>query len=289
MDIQFLKSLVAVVEEGSIAGAARIQMITPAAVSQRIQALEREFGCLLLSRAGHKVKPTDACNNMLPRTRRLIVESQALIGDVDGSGLTGTLRVGVISTALTGLIPQALQGIESMAPSAKVHVIPGTSIELYRAIQKNELDIAIMVLPPSIIPKSLRCRVLRSEPLMLIHHKSIKGSVSEILQNNRYIRYDPLCWGGHLANQFLQDQTIYTNPMFDLDSLEAITSLVSKSMGVSLVPSWAGLDLERSNLSATIIKEAKYHRKLILMSPYHPVRPKLVDIFVELLEEKIAS
>ena len=36
MDSRFLESLVAVVEEGSIAAAARAQGITPAAISQRI-------------------------------------------------------------------------------------------------------------------------------------------------------------------------------------------------------------------------------------------------------------
>jgi DNA-binding transcriptional LysR family regulator len=43
MDIRFLESLIAVVETGSIAGAARLQYLTAAAVSQRIQALEKEI------------------------------------------------------------------------------------------------------------------------------------------------------------------------------------------------------------------------------------------------------
>lgn len=288
MDIRFLESLVAIVDEGSIAGAARVQMITPAAVSQRIQALERELSCLLLSRAGHRVKPTDACCNMLPRARRLIVESKALVGDIDDSGLTGTLRIGAISTALTGMIPRALRGIESVAPNARLHVTPGTSIGLYRALQNDEIDASIMVMPPSKIPKSLRYWILRNEPLMLIHHKSIKGSITQILTDHPYIRYDPLCWGGQLAKQYLQDNGIFTDSIFDLDSLEAIAQLVSESVGVSLVPAWAGLDLQRLSISATIIKDVKYQRKMILMCPYHPTRPKLVDIFLTQLQERIS-
>ncbi|WP_305417582.1 LysR family transcriptional regulator [Photobacterium leiognathi] len=43
MDTRFLETLITVVEQGSIAAAAREQLLTPAAVSQRIQSLEREF------------------------------------------------------------------------------------------------------------------------------------------------------------------------------------------------------------------------------------------------------
>ncbi|MFL6719014.1 MAG: LysR family transcriptional regulator, partial [Burkholderiaceae bacterium] len=52
MDTRFLESLVTVVEQGSIAEAARRLNLTPAAITQRIQALERELGTALLMRSG---------------------------------------------------------------------------------------------------------------------------------------------------------------------------------------------------------------------------------------------
>ncbi|HEX7915417.1 LysR family transcriptional regulator, partial [Rudaea sp.] len=44
MDTQFLHTFVSVVERGSMAAAARVLDITPAAVAQQIRTLEREFG-----------------------------------------------------------------------------------------------------------------------------------------------------------------------------------------------------------------------------------------------------
>jgi DNA-binding transcriptional LysR family regulator len=81
LDIRFLESLIAVVEGGSISAAARMQGLTATAISQRIRALEAEFGADLLIRAGHKATPTKACLNLLPRVRDLILEAAMLKRD----------------------------------------------------------------------------------------------------------------------------------------------------------------------------------------------------------------
>lgn len=56
METRYLKSLIAVVDSGSIADAARAEHLTAAAVGQRVQALERELGFALLSRSGHAAR-----------------------------------------------------------------------------------------------------------------------------------------------------------------------------------------------------------------------------------------
>jgi DNA-binding transcriptional LysR family regulator len=52
MDTQFLDSFVTVVDYGSMAEAARRLNLTPAAVAQRIRALEDEIGASLFVRSG---------------------------------------------------------------------------------------------------------------------------------------------------------------------------------------------------------------------------------------------
>jgi len=76
--------------------------------------------------------------------------------------------------------------------------------------------------------------------------------------------------------------------MFDLDSLEAITQLVSESVGVSLVPDWIGLKAAQLNISTKLINDPKYQREMILMSAYHPRSPKLVDTFLKLAKSEQA-
>ena len=285
MDTRFLDSLIAVAEEGSIAAAARAQLITPAAVSQRVQALEREFKCKLFSRAGNTVQPTNACLSIIPKAKLLVKDARYLVEMVQDSGLNGTLRIGVNSTSLTAFIPATLKSIRASVPEAKFHITPGNSIDLYRNLIDGDIDAAIMVMPPTAIPKSLQYWVLRDEPLALIHHNNIKGSLTDILDNQPYIRYDPNCWGGQMPELFMVEKGMTKNTIFDLDSLEAIAQLVSEEVGVSMVPIWAGLEQFNENITTLLISDKKYYRKMVLMSAYHPRQPRLLELFMEHLSE----
>jgi DNA-binding transcriptional LysR family regulator len=61
MDSHFLESFVMVVDNGSIAEAARRLNLTAAGVAQRIRALESEIGTRLVFRFGRSVRPTELC------------------------------------------------------------------------------------------------------------------------------------------------------------------------------------------------------------------------------------
>ena len=72
MDTRFVASLLAIVDEGSIAAAARRAGVTASALSQRVAALEGDLGVALLRREGRMVRPTHACSRLLPRLRELM-------------------------------------------------------------------------------------------------------------------------------------------------------------------------------------------------------------------------
>lgn len=277
MDTRFLESLIAVVESGSIAAAARLQGLTAAAVSQRIQALERDIGCELLSRAAHTAKPTEACLNLIPRARKLVREAEALKGDIDVSGLSGTLRIGAISTALTGLLPSALRRLTRIAPQVKLHITPGTSQILYDALQAETLDAAILVEPPFEIPKTLAVDRLRKEPLLLLSKAADTRLLHEILTTDPYICYDSKSWGGRLAERYLADNGLHPTTLCELDAPETIHILVTEGMGATLVPSWAGLQLKQNQLTAHRIEDDHYQRKIVLLTPSQPQRPKIIE------------
>ena len=290
MDTRFIESLIAVVESGSIAAAARVQGLTAAAVSQRIQALERDIGCELLSRTAHAAKPTEACLNLIPRAHKLVREAEALKGDIDVSGLTGTLRIGAISTALTGLLPSALCKLSEVAPHVKLHITPGTSQTLYDAFQSETLDAAILVDPPFDLPSTIEVDTLRKEPLLFLSKMGNNRPVQETFETEPYICYDAGSWGGRIAARYLADNGIHPDTLCELDALEAIYILVAKGMGVTLVPDWAGLKPVQKQINTTPIEDDRYLRKLVLITPRQPHRPKIIEkLKISLLSEPANS
>ena len=277
MDIRFLESLIAVVETGSIAGAARQQWLTAAAVSQRIQALERELDCMLLSRTAHSAKPTEACYNLLPRARKLVQEVQELRDDIDHTGLSGTLRIGSISTALTSLLPSVLKKLSKIAPKIKPYIKPGVSKVLYNELISENIDAGIIIQPAFKIPKTLVSQSLWEEPLILLSKGQKNQSVNEILSSKPYICYDTESWGGRIADGFIIENGLHPTHLCELDDLEAISLLVSKGMGVSLVPYWRGLELKQHQLTARVIGGEQYLRKIVLITHQHPLLPKKIE------------
>lgn len=283
MDTRYLRSLIAVVECGSIADAARAEHLTAAAISQRIQSLEREFGFALLSRGGHAARATQACLAILPRARRIVREVDGLADDVDPRGLTGVLRVGAISTALTGMLPAALRALAALAPGIRPHIVPGSSRQLYQSLQDGELDAALLVAPPFVLPKTLAMRTIRSEPLVLLSGDAPVGGIADALQRQPYIRYDPLSWGGRLAESYLRAQGMALTPLFDLDALEAIAMLVADGVGVSLVPRWPGLERLVPPECMTLVAGDAYVRQIVLLTALHGERASMTAALLQAL------
>ncbi|HGM5553970.1 TPA: LysR family transcriptional regulator [Pseudomonas putida] len=283
MDVRFLKSLVAVVETGSIAAAARRESRTAAAISQRVQALERLLGCTLLLRTAHAARPSDQCLLILPKIRAIIELAQDLQSDLHPDGVAGELTIGAISTALTGVLPTLIERLALAAPDLKLKITPGDSKSLYEKVLAGELDAAILVRPPFQPPKALALVVLKVEPLILVAPAAYAGqSLETLLRVHPFIRYDARSWGGQIAQRYLDEQAIEPNVLCELDALETIVMLVAQGMGVSLVPQWAGMMLE--GMYVLPVEDGQRHaRELVVMHGSTPHRPLAMRHLLDLL------
>lgn len=286
MDTNFLKSLLVTVEAGSIAKAARQQNLTAAAIGQRIRTLEKELGVSLFEKVGVSAKPTVACRNLLPRIRSLVESAETLVDHLDQSGMTGTLRVGAISTQIADTIPRVLMRFKKLCPNVHIHIVPGTSKQLYDATNDKRLDLAIIVQPSFEGPKSRRTLPLLSEEFVVISRELLQESLAQTCATLPYIRYDSASWGGQTIETYLNTISIRPNVLCDLDSLETIAVMVSNGMGFSIVPHWSGLERHRAHLKITSLGNKTPSRDLCVCYSHPPRLPKVVSIFVELCKNE---
>ena len=286
MDSRYLQSLIATVDHGSIAEAARAENLTAAAISQRIQALERELGFPLLSRVAHAAQPTAACLRLLPRARNIVRDISLLAGDTDPQGLSGKIRIGAISTVMTDMLPSLLRKIAQHAPAMKPSIVPGTSKSLYQALLDDDLDAALLVAPAFELPKTIQARLIKAEPLILLSKTSPQSSIAAILQSQHYLRYDPNSWGGRHAETYLKDQGVVLEAMCELDALETIAMLVEDDVGVSLIPHWCGLKRLAPQCTLTQISNPAYAREIVLINKMHHPRTAMQDFLWQSLQIK---
>lgn len=285
MDSRFIESLLSVVETGSIVAAARAQSLTPPATSQRIQVLERELGVLLLERTANAATPTRACLDLLDDMRRIVTLTHALQRSASPGIAEGTLRLGAISTMLTGIVPGLLRTLRQSAPGISLDITPGSSQALYDALLGGELDAALIVAPEQPAPDRLVLHGVRREPLVLLAPEGEDAASPQALfARHRHIAYDPRSWGGKIAQRYLDDHAIAARRLCALDGLEAILEMVRQGAGVSVVPAWPGLQGARP-----LADGALYARSIVAAIPSRSERPACINALLEALRTLCAD
>jgi len=282
VDTQFLHTFVAVVDHGSMAAAARLLNITPAAVAQQIRTLEREIGAPLIARAGRTVSVTEAGSRILERARELLRHVADLSAIATDSSTAGELRLGAGTNALTGLVPDILARLVELHPRLKVFIRPGYSPELYRAVEAGDLDAAVVLEAPFPLPKTCGWELLREEELVVLAPRRWAGrDPHELLQTEPLVRYDRTQWGGRVAEQYLQRAGIVPQERFELSSLLAIAMMVDRGLGVSVVPDIASPLLDGQRIVKIPLPLPSETRRFGILWMRSSPRLRLIHGFVE--------
>lgn len=242
MDLRFISTLVAVVEEGTLAAAARADGITPSAVTQRIATLEAHLQVPLLLRAGRSMQPTPQCQAILPRLRHMLRDAAALKSDLQAEALQGPFRLGAISTAIADSAAQLVLGMRNIAPEVELQLIPGASSALFAEFEKEKLDAALIVKPEFHLPKSMQFIPLHNQTIGWL--TPVNEAVSEL----PFILYSREAWGGRHCWTALRERDPTPRILAEMDALESIAQMVSDGLGRSILPRWKTMDRYAPNV-----------------------------------------
>lgn len=282
MDTQFLSTFVTVVDQGSMAAAARSLNITPAAVAQQIRTIERELGATLIKRVGRTVTVTEEGARILQRARELLRSVADLRSIANDSSVSGELRLGACPTALAGMLPDILARMVETFPLINVFIKPGYSADLYRAVENNDLDAAFVLQAPFPLPKTCEWQLLREEPLVMLAPASMAGrDPHELLASEPFIRYDRHQWGGRQADEYLRKAGIVPRERFELNALNAIAVMVDRGLGVSLVPDWAQPWPEGLKVARIPLPLPAEPRRIGVVWSRSSVRVRLVNVLLQ--------
>ena len=146
MDSEKCRALLCVLEAGSLSAAAERLGYTPSGVSRMMAALEEEVGFALLDRGRSGVEATDGCKLLLPVVRemaaagRRVAETAAAIRGVE----LGSVCVGSAYGAYYTRLADTLAAFSRAHPGIDVQILQGSSSMLCEAIERREMDFAIV-------------------------------------------------------------------------------------------------------------------------------------------------
>ena len=237
MSIRHLRTLIAVADESTFSAAASIVHVTHAAVSQQMRTLEMDLSIALFNRTTRTPQLTPVGLEVVRKARRLIRDYDNLAASVlTDVGLSGVVTLGALRTSLTGLTPQAMAKLKAKFPNLGLHIKPGLTGALLIDIERGNLDAAI-VTKPHLMPVDILFRELAQEPMQLIVAVEETENDPIVLLNTRpFIRFNRKAEQGALIDNWLLSKRIRVSEAMELDSPEAIASMVHANLGISIVP-----------------------------------------------------
>ena len=148
LDLNLLKTFVAVVESGSLSNAAPRVGRSQSAVSMQMQRLEEMVGNQLLVRGPRTVTPNAIGEDFLIYARRLLKLSDEAWASVTRPKETGSVRLGVPDDYAAFLLPPVLSRFAAEHPLVTVELICEQSTALVKTLAEGRLDLAIVTRLP---------------------------------------------------------------------------------------------------------------------------------------------
>lgn len=165
LDMEILRTFLAISETGSFSRAAQQIYRTPSAVSMQIKRLEEMLGRALFVREPRQVHLTPEGETMLGFARQLLEINDEAVGQFLSPQVGGTVRLGAPDDLGTRVLPGILSLFSRSYPAVQVNVRVGRSPDLMRRLDIGELDLALLIAEAGNRPHRLAEPVYR-EPLV---------------------------------------------------------------------------------------------------------------------------
>src|SRR4030081_3287777 len=143
LDVDQLRTFIAIAETGSFTRAADIVHKTQSAVSMQMKRLEERLDRAIFARDGRASKLTEDGERLLDYARRIVkltVETIAAFSDE----LTGRVRLGVPDDYADRYLPEIMARFSRAYPGVELTVTCQSSSELMSLIDDNALELAIV-------------------------------------------------------------------------------------------------------------------------------------------------
>ena len=175
---------VKVAELGSVSRAALAADVPQSVVSRHIAQLERDAGSRLFRRTGRGVVMTELGQQLYPRIKLLIAESESFADEVRASrGVpVGDVRLGLLPSTVPSIAGPLYQRVLSQFPQVRLHLTEGSSSQLQEMLDQGRLDLSLLLRDDG--------EVSADEPVLMEGALCLVVAVSDPLAARQEIRFE---------------------------------------------------------------------------------------------------
>jgi DNA-binding transcriptional LysR family regulator len=196
-DWTLVRSFLAVLDYGSLLGAARATLVSQPTVGRHIAELEAQLGVVLFERTGRGLLPTDMAQRLAESARAMESGANQLVRSVSAqaASASGTVRITASQTVACHLLPAVLAQMRLVLPDIQVELVASDAVS---NLLRREADIALRMVRPdqsSLVAKRigamslgvyahqdyLRKRGVPKQPKDLLAHELIGNDQSDTI------------------------------------------------------------------------------------------------------------
>ena len=267
-----IEYILAIARESNFRRAAESCFVTQPTLSTQVQKLEEELGVLVFDRSKSPVKPTRIGQAIIDQAQLAYRELQRMreIVDREKGEIRGDLRVGVIPTISSYLLPLFLRSLHHKFPDLILNISELTTENCLAALDEEEIDVAILATPEN--SKLYVQEDLYNEEMFLFVNKDhplekrSRISVSDLNAEDLWLLEEGHCLRDeilsvcHLAKEYKKRPQ---NLNLKIGNLESLRFLVEENYGYTLLPFLAAQRLTG--------KEKKLLRPFVQPRPFRTV------------------
>lgn len=231
------------VESGSFSRAAEKHFISQSAVSQRLRALEREYGQTLLDRGQGRGRVTATpAGEVLYRGAREVLQRAAVL-DAEmrqlSDEIAGTVRVATVYSVGLHALPPRLKPFLAAHPRVNVHLEYEQTDKVYEDVASGALDVGIVACPTP--KRDLEVVPFAEEEMIVLcapEHPLAREKQVRLRQLDglAFIGFADDIPTRRLVDDKLKAAGARVKMVTTFDNIETIKNLVEIGSGVSILP-----------------------------------------------------
>ena len=234
-------------------------------LSVQIKSLEEKLGTVLIERSKAKVHLTAIGEQVVAHARVALneVEEIRTLAQLQQGTLTSTIRVGVVQSLGSYLMPLIVPDLHTSHPRLKLYIREGLPAHLLTSLRDGSLDLLFFPLP--VRQAEVKTLPLFREPLSVVvpvdhafakevsvRPDMLKGETIMALEDGHQLneQVERICdqYGATVSNDFAGT------------SLDTLRQMVAMGMGLSLLP-------------ALYVKSEVAHQSLVAALPFRGMSP----------------
>lgn len=231
MNIETFKMIIAIVQTGSISGAAEQLGFAQSNISARLHQLETELDTAIFYRTNRGVILTESGTIFYKRAVEIVNLTEDTVNQLKHPKIIeGDLKIGTLQSASTTYLPPILTQYHHKFPKVRLTIETGNPLENIQQVLHYELNGA--VIGENIDMTDLNSIPLATEEVCLV---SASPDVPDI-EHTPFLVFQAGCIYREVVENWLSSQNLTMHHPIEFNYLDAIMASACAGLGIGVVP-----------------------------------------------------